>query len=93
MPPHLRPHQLTLQERGKEGKERKHQDSLTSLNSDFSSNASINVSYNDSSRFCFPVSQFFAFGSPLGLILASRRAKSRRTAFCECGKEGGGGWA
>ncbi len=77
MPPQLRPQQLTLKEEGKQ------RGSLTSLNSDFSSNTSINISYNDSSRFCFPVSHFFAFGSPLGLILASRRAKSKRTAFCE----------
>ena len=78
--PQLRPHKLALhEERAKEGK----LGSLSSLNSDHSSNASINISVDDTSRFCFPVSHFFAFGSPLGLILASRRAKSKKTAFCE----------
>ena len=44
-----------------------------------SSNTSINITDSDEQtlRFSFIVSNFFAFGSPLGLVLASRRARNR----------------
>ena len=44
-----------------------------------SSNTSVNITDSDEQtlRFLFTVSDFFAFGSPLGLVLASRRARNR----------------
>lgn len=44
-----------------------------------SSNTSINITDSDEQTlgFSFTVSNFFAFGSPLGLVLASRRARNR----------------
>lgn len=44
-----------------------------------SSNTSINITDSDEQTlgFRFNVSNFFAFGSPLGLVLASRRARNR----------------
>lgn len=69
IPPRLRPIQLGLQQK---------QSSLSSLNS--TSSSSINTNHKG---FCFDVTHFFSFGSPLGVILASRRSQSRKTAFCE----------
>lgn len=79
--PTLRPQLLSLKQE---------EASLSSLHSDHSSNASINVSCNENmDSFSFEVGHFFAFGSPLGLVLANRVNKSRRTAFCECMYLGG----
>ena len=60
---------------------------LESKNRDFSldnaslssSNTSINIIDSDEQTlgFSFSVSNFFAFGSPLGLVLASRKARNR----------------
>lgn len=48
-----------------------------------SSSTSVNVT-DEGSGFVFEVSHFFAFGSPLGLVLGSRRSKFRREAIGVC---------
>ncbi len=54
-----------------------------SVSSLSSSSTSINVTDETGSRFNFQVSHFFAFGSPLGLVLSSRRSKVKREALGE----------
>jgi len=51
--------------------------SVSSINSLGSAN--IVLPDSEGAEFCFEVTHFFAFGSPLGLVLASRRARARRT--------------
>ena len=45
-----------------------------------SSTTSINVTDEMGSGFMFDVTHFFAFGSPLGLVLGSRRSKCKKDA-------------
>ena len=48
------------------------------------SSASIVIPEKDGTGFCFEVTHFFAFGSPLGLVLASRRSKAKRASGGTC---------